>query len=353
MAHVIRACLICLLLYPTASVRAADPTPFALRQEYNTLSAQIDSLVRLMETVDPQALDTRRLPPAENGLQLPQDVSIVLIFWADDEARVWINDYPVGETRLTPVEIEIPRLYLRAENRIRARCWDTDWVESGFLFGLYLKSPNGALHPIVVSDRTWKSPSGPARAITYAHPMPDIPGAQVIWQDTVFGIVDFERSFDQSAILQATNQAVPGSPPPTQKTRMDYHSFLQNLVVLQERRDAIKQKLQQVTAQEPGAPAYTSTQKQSLSLTLGKAGPLHEAISNPVAEQVQTWAEKLPEDRKHLIYPDRRKLKGEEAANLATSGATPNTTESGTRLDTYRPPDERQTSSQMGQEENK
>ena len=83
-----------------------------------------------------------------------------MIFWADDEARVWLNDFPVGETRLTPVEVTVPDLYFQGQNRLRVRCWDTDRVESGFLGGLYLKDRAGRLYPIVVSNGTWETTGG-------------------------------------------------------------------------------------------------------------------------------------------------------------------------------------------------
>ena len=72
-----------------------------------------------------------RLPIERDALVVPRGDEVVMIFWADDEAKVWLNDYFVGETRLTPVEVVVPSLYLSSTNRIRVRCWDTDWVESG------------------------------------------------------------------------------------------------------------------------------------------------------------------------------------------------------------------------------
>ena len=91
----------------------------SVRREYNTISAQVDSLVRTMEAVDPRALEASLLP--SESLAIPEGMTLVIIFWADDEARIWFNDYLVGETRLTPVEVEIPSLYLRPRNTIRAR----------------------------------------------------------------------------------------------------------------------------------------------------------------------------------------------------------------------------------------
>lgn len=333
------AVLLCLLCGATA---LPAETLLSLRQEYNAVAARIDSLVRLMELVDPEALDAKRLPPGNETQPVPEGMSVVAIFWADDEARVWLNGYLVGETRLSPVEIEVPSLYLQNDNRIRARCWDTDWVESGFLFGLYLKSAEGGLHPIVVSDETWRTETGPAREITYAHPVPDIPNASVIWQTAVFGIVEFERDFDLQDIRRAAAEAkAPAAPPDTRKNRMDYHSFIQSLAILQERRAELGRRLG--AQPPPDLPTYEGTDPVSLSLTLGKAGPLHEDVSRPMAEEVKTWAQNLPEAQQRLIYPEKRGLKGEEAANPASGQETPVDAETGERQREYRPPEERST----------
>ena len=317
----------------------------ALRQEYNAVSAQIDSLVRAMGEMDAEALDAKQLPKGKAGGLLPEGLEVVLIFWADDEARVWINGYPAGETRLSPVEITVPQLYLRERNRIRARCWDTDWVESGFLCGLYVKDRAGNLHPVVVSDESWRTGEAPAQEIAYAHPVPDIPGAQVIWGERIFGAIQLEGGFDRQAILQAASKAPsgPGSRPDVRESRMDYHAFVQSLALLQERRDALKRTLQERGGPAPDLPVYAVPGRRSLSLTLGKAGPLQEAVSAPLAEQVQAWAQELPEEQKQLIYPERRKLKGEDAANPASQEAAPSAGNGGDRQLAYRPPDERKT----------
>lgn len=82
-----------------------------LRRQYNAVSARIDSIVRAMRTQDASTLETAKLPDASESPALPDDADVVAIFWADDEAKVWINDHFVGETRLTPVEVVIPNLY--------------------------------------------------------------------------------------------------------------------------------------------------------------------------------------------------------------------------------------------------
>jgi len=333
------------LLPADASGSAADRTvqtdrgPLSIRQEFNAVSAQIDSLIRVMSAADPGAIDKKRLPGTADALRLPKGTSVVCIFWADDEARVWINDFSVGETRLTPVEVEIPHLYLKNRNRIRARCWDTDHVESGFLFGLFLKEANSALHPILVSDDTWQTESGPALEIFYAHPVPDIPSAKVIWHSMIFGQAEFSKGFTRREIEQALAKPSRAQAPETRQKRMDYHSFLQNLISLQETRARLKGQLQETT--DPVLQtAYTGHRNPEVSFTLGKAGPLKEATSLTFAKEVELWAEKLAETEKRLVYPDKRTLKGEDAA-IAAAGPAAFGTKSGERTDAYRPPDER------------
>jgi hypothetical protein len=314
----------------------------SVRREYNAISAQVDSLVRIMEGVDAKALDASLLPSEE--LSIPNEMTLVIIFWADDEARIWLNDFLVGETRLTPVEIEIPSLYLRPTNTIRARCWDTDLVESGLLCGLYLRDPEGSLHTVFATDESWTSPEGPASEIIYAHPMPDIPGAKVIWQQDVFGKVEFEGTFSHQDIQNALAGAASPQPSESIKNKMDYHAFVQRLAGIEERRATLKRRLGASSILH--YPEYSGTDGNTLSLTLGKAGPLHEDVSAPVAEQVKSWARNLPESQKRLIYPDRRQLKGESAANPAGFFDTPFTSQSGDRQDAYRPPEDRDITTQ-------
>ena len=334
----LHAWICCLFLVSGAEARAPGGVDLhALRQEYNAVSAKIDSLVRAMEGLDPQALDAKRLPEGEDVGLVPDGMSLVLIFWADDEARVWINDYLVGETRLAPIEVAVPPLYLRNENRIRARCWDTDQVESGFLCGLYLRGPDGALRPALVSDDSWTAAEGSLQEITYAHPVPDIPGAKVIWATQIFGANELSRTFGPEAIRQAAAEAPAGFSPKGLRKQMDYHAFLRALALLKDRRNELQHALETDGATVPG---YAGVSPGSLSLTLGKAGPLKESASIPVAEEVKAWARKLPEAQKRLIYPDRRELKGEEAAVPSLQQPTPTSGAAGQRQTDYRPPDE-------------
>jgi len=179
---------------------AADEKLFELRREYNQVSAGIDSLVRVMHQVDDEVLLKPTLPEGRSERIVPEGMSLVMIFWGDDEARVWLNDFVVGETRLTPVEVTVPDLYLKGQNQIRARCWDTDGIESGFICGLYLRDANGVLYPVVVSNDRWISGGDQAIAITYAHASPDIPGAEPIWGTSMFGVVELVVAFDKAAV---------------------------------------------------------------------------------------------------------------------------------------------------------
>ncbi len=336
--------MLCLTCGVVLTVEAADGAPdlFALRQDYNAVSVRIDSLVRAMQALDAKALDAKGLPAGEEQGPALEGMAVVLIFWADDEARVWINDYLVGETRLAPVEVTIPPLYLGGHNRIRARCWDTDWVESGFLCGLYLRDQGGNLHPVLVSDGSWQTGDGPAQEITYAHPMPDIPGAEVVWGPRIFGAVELVQTFDRQAIQQAASAPAVGLSPKGQVRRMDYHAFVQSLAQLQERRKALRQMLQARGLLKMDLPAYEGQARRSLSLTLGKAGPLQEDAALRVAEQVQAWARALPEAQKRLIYPERRGLKGEWGMTPAFEQAAPTGGKRGERQLAYRPPEERE-----------
>lgn len=303
----------------------------ALRRAYNDVSAAIDSLVSLMRVSDADVLD--KLPEARPDRVLPEGMTAVMIFWADDEARVWLNDFPVGETRLTPVEVSIPDLYFHEQNRVRVRCWDTDWVESCFLGGLYLKDAAGALYPIAVSNEAWEADGGQASEIVYAHPLPDIPAAEPIWGDHPFGIVNLSTTFD----LRAINLAQSVGTTTARQREMDYHNYAQQIATLQARRETIEATL--ARQRDLDIPLYNRERARSAALTLGKIAPLTEDISAPEAQKMRTWSENLPAEQRHLIYPTPRALKGERAANL--SDGKPFLDTPGTRQQAYRPPEDR------------
>ena|GEM_PF-1240775 len=321
-------------------VEAVEREVLGQRREYNDVSAAVDSLVRMMQVVDAEALKGPKLPEGREEPIVPEGMSAVLIFWADDEAQLWLNDFPVGETRLTPVEVVVPDLYFRGQNTLRARCWDTDWVESGFLCGLYLKDGVGGLHPVVVSNGQWETVEGHAMEITYAHPSPDIPGAEPIWGPRVFGVVELSVTFDQEAIESAIHKTMdaPTKPMTARRQAMDYHTFAQQMAVLQARREKLKGDLE--IKSTLNVPVYEGKRGRSASLSLGKAGPLAEDVSAPVAKKVRSWSQALSESQQQLIYPDKRALKGEVAANLTDGGAVSASGDGGSREQAYKPPEE-------------
>jgi len=336
------------------SVTAADEALFALRREYNLVSAGIDSLVRAMHQVDDEVLQKPTLPEGRSERIVPAGMSLVMIFWADDEARVWLNDFVVGETRLTPVEVVVPDLYLKAQNQIRARCWDTDWVESGFLCGLYLRDENGVLYPVVVSNGQWTSAEGQATAITYAHSLPDIPGAEPIWGTRVFGVVEVAITFDQATVQNAVAQATDrGAPERSQKREMNYHDFIKQLSVLQARRETLLNDMKASAASQMSIPAFSGQSVRTVGLTLGKAGPLKEAMSEPISEKVRHWSQDLPAEQQVLIYPDKRLLKGEVAANMTDGGLIATSGDNGDRKQDYKPPEDRGVAKEKGQSDGK
>ncbi len=329
--------VVILLLFASGYVEAMERDVTVIRREYNDVSAAVDSLVRMMQVADAEVL--KKLPEARPERVLPEGMTAVMIFWADDEARVWLNDFPVGETRLTPVEVTVPDLYFQGQNRLRVRCWDTDRVESGFLGGLYLKDGAGRLYPIVVSNGAWETAGGRATEIIYAHPMPDIPGAQPIWGMRMFGFVDMAVTFDRGAIDRALAETTPARPMAAQQQAMDYHTFAQQLAILQARREKLRADL--ARQGNLSVPRYDAERARSASLTLGKAAPLIEEVSAQVAKNVRSWSEKLPAVQQQLIYPDRRALKGEGAVTASTGDAVPIASDRGSREQAYRPPEER------------
>ena len=327
--------VVILLLFASGYVAAMERDVSAIRREYNDVSAAVDSLVRMMQAADAEVL--KKLPEARPERVLPEGMTAVMIFWADDEARAWLNDFPVGETRLTPVEVTVPDLYFQGQNRLRVRCWDTDRVESGFLGGLYLKDGAGRLYPIVVSNGAWETAGGRATEITYAHPMPDIPGAQPIWDRRVFGVVDMAVTFDRGAIDRALAESARSMT--ARQQAMDYHTFAQKIAILQARREKLSADL--AREGDLSVPLYARERARSASLSLGKAAPLTEKVSAQVAKNVRSWSEKLPAVQQQLIYPDRRTLKGEGAVTATTGDAVPTASDRGSREQAYRPPDER------------
>ena len=340
-----KVALLCLIVttVSTAEIGADDTLAdrLSLRREYNAMSAQIDSLVRAMASVDRDAIERQVLPDGKRRGVIPDGMSLSLIFWADDEARVWINDYLVGETRLTPLEVEIPEIYLERQNRIRVRSWDTDWVESGFLCGLYLKGPDAGLFRVLVSDQSWRVGGAPVREIAYVHPVPEIPGAEVIWGPHLFGRVEMERAFEIGEIASAlaAGEIPEARLPASVRRTMVYHTFIERLARLQQRRVELSEIIARLSPNRLDIPVYSGPEVRSLSLTLGRAGPLRESVTTPMAERVLSWSRRLPEKVIQLVYPEARPLKGEAMATPAF-GSAPGGERTGEREAAYQRPRE-------------
>ena len=208
-----------------------------VRQEYNQTAAAIDTIVGLFGR---QQLE--RLADADRiSVELPEGVKPVLLFWADDEAELFLNGNPISRSRLTPTRVEIPAFHLAAQNELLAHVWDTDRVESGFMCGLYLEDELGLLTPILTSgEREWETRQGTGVAeIFYAHPQPDIPEARVIWGDRLFGEVWLRARFTGESVRRALSRAPSArSLQPDQEWQrdsMEFDNALSRLVLLQEK----------------------------------------------------------------------------------------------------------------------
>jgi hypothetical protein len=195
----------------------------------------------------------------------------------------------------------------------------------------------------LVSDGQWEAADGPAQEITYAHPVPDIPGAEVIWGARVFGKVELSRSFSADVLRAATEAetALPTERVPARR-KMDYHAFLQRVAALETEREAILRQL--MPASLSGIPVYKGAAGRAPSFSLGKAGILEEASTAPVARDVSEWAERLNTEDRRLIYPDARQLRGEAAANPAGEAIEAGEGRAGDRRERYQRPGDRATS---------
>ena len=339
--------LLCLLVFAQAGAEelTVSPAALALRREYNEVAAAIDTLVRLYS-----AERMTRLADAEStpGAQFPDDAKLVLLIWADDEARIFLNGAPVGQTRLTPTRIEIPVIYLQAENVLTAQCWDTDRVESGFMAGLYVEDPSG-LRPVLTTaeGQGWEVATGQeageaAQEIFYAHTQPDLPGARVMWGPQLFGNVDLRIRFAAADVTRAAHSA-PATAilPRLQQQNMEFHESVARLVGLQERRRELLTRLSAgATRMDPYLRARRGTTLEGLSYTLGQAAPLEEATDLTVEKALSQWTRQLPVTQQKLVLHEARALRGPQAATAAAPMAEAAATEvvPGDRRTDYRPP---------------
>jgi len=315
-----------------------DAPTLELRREYNDVAAAIDTIARTYGRDQVNALTA-----ADRELvHLPTGSRIVVLFWADDEAQLYLNGNPIGRTRLTPTRVEVPAMYLEAQNELRAHCWDTDRVESGFMAGLYAEDAAGDLHTVLAtSESRWSGDGGEAQEIYYTHTQPDIPEAEVMWGERLFGEVRLVARFSAAEVLGALQAPAVGSVPADWRDEpMHFHQVVSRLARLQTRRRELGEVLR---ASAPGLGAhlrYGGETEGGLSFTLGRAAPLAAAANAALAEDLAAWVRHLPERQRELVLHEERQLKGVEqmtpaAAFEGSRGESPD------RRADYQPPPER------------
>ena len=289
-----------------AAAAAADDV-VALRQQYNQVSASIDTLVRLYGGDKLRELAKLK----GNSRLLPANSKLVLIFWADDEAELFLNGHRIGDTRLTPTRIEIPVVYLSKSNVLRAHCWDTDRVESGFMAGLYLQDGRGRLRKVLATgDGRWWVGGQRAEPRFYNHSLPDIPGAEVIWGTKLFGEVELEARFDAAQLARAARRRpLTGAARAAQHQPMETHLVVSRLVHLQKQRDELARKLQARRSATQDV-LYEGYVHGRLAFSLGKASRLAEVESIDAAKKLLAWTEELSTLERELIFPKKQALKG-------------------------------------------
>lgn len=309
-----------------------------LRREYNDVVAAIDTIVRTYGRAQVSAL------AANEGalLGLPPGARIALLFWADDEAQIYLNGNPVGRTRLTPTRVEIPSIYLERQNELRAHCWDTDRVESGFMAGLYVEDGGGGLHPVITTtEGRWKSDNGQAQEIFYTHSQPDIPRAEVMWGERLFGEVQLSVSFSAAEVLRALQSPALASDVEAWRNEpMHFHQVIARLMQLQGRRQELREVLRADGPRLGSHLRYRGEIESDLSFTLGRAAPLAENANAFLQANLEEWIRQLPAQDRDLVLGEARRLKGVEAVTpaVAFEGAR---AASGDRWRDYVPPPER------------
>lgn len=346
--------LVALWLPGLAVARDSDtatpsPAALALRRQYNGVAAAIDTLVRLYS-----AERFTRLAEAEadGGVRLPPGSRLVLLFWADDEARIYLNGAPVGETRLTPTRIEIPAFYVQADNVLTARCWDTDRVESGFMAGLYVEDDAGLRPVLTTADAfAWQATGlaggrQPAREIYYAHTQPDLPAAEVMWGPQLFGEVQLQTRFTAADVERAARRAPLAATAPVgvRQRTMDFHQVVGRLVGLQRRLQELHSRLEAGASRPDADLRFGGGPSPGLSYTLGAAGRLQEEIDTEAVTALQRWARQLPPEQAQLVLHEARRLRGpDEATPPAPLEDTAPGHTAGERRADYRPPEDRGT----------
>ena len=333
--------LVCLLAELPQAAWSLDQQALHLRREYNAIVASMDSLLRLYGHANFAAL-----AEGKGHIRVAQAQDLVLIFWADDEAQVYLNGYLVGQTRLTPTQVEIPRFYLREENILSAQCWDTDRVVYGFMAGLYLRDPAGGLRQVTVTDEdSWSSegtPTVPSYPPTFSQP--DIPGARVIWkEDQSYGSVWLETRFSANRVRRAAyGRRIPPPQVAVVDKPMIFHEVVSHVSHLKSRQKRVGDALARRRQLSSQPVLYRGFARSDLALTLGHAGRLSEELSLQTAATLTTWALQLPAPDSGLVFRDPRKLKGlaEATAGLRNPTGSAESRDEDRRLD-YQPPPER------------
>ncbi len=297
-----------------------DGESLSLRRHYNAVAAAVDTIMRQLGR---DRVDELTNESAPRNL-LPDDAQLVLLFWADDEAELFLNGTPVSATRLIPTRVEIPEFYLRKNNLFQAHCWDTDRVESGFMAGLYVEWSDGGLSPVVTTrEGSWKRGKGArgnqmAEEIFYTHAQPDIPEAKVVWGEKLFGEIWLSARFSAEDVRAAGRRgaAVPGLPPTWGKEQpMDFHVAISRLVHLQQERRRLAQALEQRHTWVEPYLRFRGSHRSPIAFSLGRSEPLSEEPENVVASaRLEKWVMQLPQNDRELVLRPARQLKGVSAA---------------------------------------
>ncbi len=320
-----------------------DARSLSLRRQYNAVAAAVDTIMRQLgrdrvdELTDDSAL--RNL--------LSDDAKIVLLFWADDEAELFLNGTPVSSTRLTPTRVEIPEFYLRENNLLQAHCRDTDRVESGFMAGLYVEWSDGGMRPVVTTgEGTWQLAKGsPEQAtageILYTHPQPDIPEARVIWGEKLFGEIRLSVQFSAADVRAAGDRGPAGLRLPHDWGRdqpMDFHVSISRLVHLQEERRRLARVLEARHSELEPYLRFGGAHISPIAYSLGRSEPLSEERESVASSaRLVKWVKQLPSEDRALVLGPARQLKGASAATRQEFASRSEAGREDRRLD-YQPP---------------
>ena len=320
-----------------------DARSLSLRRQYNAVAAAVDTIMRQLgrDRVDELTDDSslRNL--------LSDDAKLVLLFWADDEAELFLNGTPVSATRLTPTRVEIPEFYLRENNLLQAHCWDTDRVESGFMAGLYVEWSDGGMRPVVTTgEGSWQRGKGGrgkemAEEIFYTHAHPDIPGARVIWGEKLFGEIWLSVHFSAADVRAAGDRGPAGLRLPHNWGRdqpMDFHVSISRLVHLQEERRRLARILEEKHSKLEPYLRFKGVHPSPIAYSLGRSEPLSEERESVASSaRLVRWVKQLPSEDRELVLRPARQLKGVSAATPREFASRSESGGEDRRLD-YQPP---------------